>query len=155
MHDQAEVVEIALLDAGGAVLLNTLVKPVDGIPPAATSVHGLTDDEVASAPTWPAVVDQVARLLAGRLVIAHNAEFDVRILHQTSRRHGLSLPAYRTACTMALLTPLNDHRWPTLDVAIALADATAPAGGRHRAQGDAERCRQILLALAKQAQLGD
>ncbi|KVN19062.1 MULTISPECIES: 3'-5' exonuclease [unclassified Burkholderia] len=144
---QAEIVEIAILDRAGAVLLDTLVKPVMPIPADATAIHGITDAHVAGAPGWASVGPQVAELLAGRLWIAHHAAFDERLLLQTSRRHGLTLPARRLGCTIGLLGDWAGRRLSLADAATMLG-AGAPTT-RHRARADAEQCRQIVLAAAR------
>lgn len=41
-HD--EIVEVAVIDMSGKVLLNTLVNPIQPIPYEATQIHGITND---------------------------------------------------------------------------------------------------------------
>ncbi|WP_137909952.1 MULTISPECIES: 3'-5' exonuclease [unclassified Burkholderia] len=149
LDHQAAIVEIAILDRAGAVLIDTLVKPAMPIPAAATEIHGITDADVAGAPAWNTIGPQVAELLTGRLLIAHNAAFDERMLYQTSRSHGVMLPALRVECTMELLNGWAG-RW------LSLADAALLLGvgklaTRHRACTDAEQCRQVVLAVARAA----
>lgn len=151
LDDQDEVIEIAILDIHGAVLLDTLVKPAQPIPYAATVVHGITDQDVETAPSWLAIGEQIAGILSGRLVIAHNAEFDLRMLHQTCKRYGIAMPTFETECTMELLTELNNGRWPSLSDAVVLADVDMPPAVQHRSKGDAEVCRQIIQTLARYA----
>lgn len=152
LDDTAEVVEIAIVDRTGTVLFESLVKSVEPMPPEASVVNGITDEMLAAAPTWPAVAPQVARLLAGRVVIAHNAEFDERMLRQSCRRHSLTPPAVRLwGCSLEMLTGVNEGRWPSLATAIRLSGATSPdstIGTRHRAGYDAEACRRVIVALA-------
>ncbi|MDN7472591.1 3'-5' exonuclease [Burkholderia orbicola] len=152
LDHQAAIVEIAILDRAGAVLIDTLVKPAMSIPAAATAIHGITDADVAGAPTWNTIGPQVAELLVGRLLIAHNGAFDERLLYQTSRSHGVTLPALRVECTMELLNGWAG-RW------LSLADAALMLGAgilavRHRACADAQQCRQIVLAAARAAPVG-
>lgn len=146
---QAAIVEIAILDRAGAVLIDTLVNPAVPIPAAATEIQRITDADVAGAPACNTIGPQVAALLAGRLLIAHNAAFDERLLYQTSRSHGVTLPALRVECTMELLNGWAG-RWLSLaDAALMLGVGTFVA--RHRACADAEQCRQIVLAAARAA----
>jgi DNA polymerase III subunit epsilon len=149
LSDAAEIIEIAILDAQGAILLEQLVKPVGTVDEGARAVHGISDDELATAPDWPDVARDVSRLIEGRHVICHNAEFDVRMLKQSYARHGLPMPAATWDCTMALLTDINDGRWPRLMAASALVNAAVPTikGIHHRAGYDAAVCREILVAL--------
>jgi DNA polymerase-3 subunit epsilon len=73
----------------GEVLLATLVKPSIPIPPEASQVHGITDEHVASAPTFPEIYPQLRALVAGRDVVAYNASFDRSMVHAARRRYGL------------------------------------------------------------------
>jgi len=72
------VVEVSVIDGRGRVLLSTLVNPQRPISPAASAVNGIFDADVADAPTWREVEPALRRLLAGRVVVAHNAEFDAK-----------------------------------------------------------------------------
>src|SRR3990172_950924 len=69
--ERGEIVQIAVIDASGAVLLDTLVKPVNPIPPDASRIHGLYAADVADAPTWEAVSAQLVPLLTGRNVVIY------------------------------------------------------------------------------------
>ena len=55
LYDDAEIVEISIIDENGGVLLDTLVKPLKPIPAEATAIHGITNEMVATAPTWVAI----------------------------------------------------------------------------------------------------
>lgn len=152
MAETDQVIELAVLDLSGAVLLNTLVRPTVEVSPRAREAHGILDVELAEAPSWPQIEQHLRRLLYGRLVVAHNAAFDLRLLGQTSRAHGLpELPCAGLACTADLLAELNGGRWPRLDVAMKLVGATPPEGQSHRALRDAEACWRIVRALAAHA----
>lgn len=149
LDDTDQVCEIAILDVDGAVLFSSLVRPSCSMNPGAAGVHGITQEELAHAPAWPEVHGTVAAILAGRLVIAHNADFDSRLLSQTCRAYGLDTPPAEWDCTQALLTPLNGGRWPRLSKAVDLAGADVGAGAAHRAVRDADTVRRIVLALGK------
>ncbi|MYM92241.1 3'-5' exonuclease [Duganella vulcania] len=153
LDEEAEIVEVAVVDRHGVVLLETLVKPVGAVPAQASAIHGLTDADLADAPTWPVVAARLAPVVRGRVLIAHNASFDARMFLQSSRRHALAAPSgERWECTMELLTEANEGRWPRLSVAMSLAGAQCPkdvAGRPHRASYDALCCQRIVLALAR------
>lgn len=145
-----EVIEIAVLDQAGQVLLHSLVRPSVPISEGAAAVHSIAQADVAMAPAWPEVHARINAVLHGRLVVGHNAPFEQRMLAQTCRVHGLAEPEPSGwSCTMELLTPLNGWRYPCLQRALALASAPVedlpPA---HRAPADAERCRRLVMALA-------
>ena len=63
---------------------------------------------------------ELADLLEGRVLVAHNARFDVRVLRQAFERAGLDWPAPPALCTVAARAPLRparaqarrSRRWP-------------------------------------------
>lgn len=146
----AEIVEIAVLDRDGHILLDTLVRPVLAVPREASAIHGITDAMLASAPSWPAVMRHLEPVLRDRAVIAHNAAFDERMMAQTCARHALAMPSCATwACTLERLTARNGGRWPSLACAMQLVNVTVPEGKHHRAAFDAECCRLVAVAMAE------
>ena len=69
------VIEIAVVDAcTGETLLDTLVNP-GGVPVSAgaRAVHGITDDELATAPCWADVVPRFLAAAGARRNLAYNA----------------------------------------------------------------------------------
>ena len=89
LDGNAEIIQIAIVDAKRNCVINSLVKPSNGIPPEATEIHGITDDDVADAPAWEEVQRHVSKVLCGHDIIVYNAVFDRRMLYQTNQRHGL------------------------------------------------------------------
>lgn len=84
-----EIIEISIVDDDGSVLLETLVKPSQPIPPDATRIHGITNQEVQSARPWPVVWPLVRSVLFGRLIVFYNEEFDMRMMQQSHARYRL------------------------------------------------------------------
>ena len=64
LDDDAQVVEIAIVDSTGAVLFESLVKPTVPVDPEAAAIHGIGPERLASAPAWPEVSEQVRAALA-------------------------------------------------------------------------------------------
>lgn len=95
-----EVIQIAVVAHDGQVLMDTLVRPQDRIPARATAIHGITDDMVANAPTFPEVFPQLAATLEGKIVICYNADFDRRLLKQTADRNKTSSLPVAWDCAM-------------------------------------------------------
>lgn len=161
LDDYAEICEIAVIDHTSQVLLNTLVRPTQLISAGALAVHGITDDEVTSAPGLDEIFPQLAALLAGRLVVVYNASFDRRVLIQSLRANRLYSARldWEWACAMELYAEhrgdynraRRSYRWQSLDAA-ARQCRVAVSGPAHRALADAETCRQIVLHMAGPAQ---
>ncbi len=158
INEQAEIVEIAVVDHEGQPLLNSLVKPHGRIPVDATAVHGIDARMVQDAPTWGELWPAVRAMLNGHSVGIYNADFDVRMIRQSNRLAGLAgQQAGVTAfCLMKLYAEYYgdwnasraSFRWQSLEAAgrqcaIALPNA-------HRAQADALLARAVLLHMAAQ-----
>lgn len=124
-----EIVSLAIvrLDADGRETDRRmwLVRPEQPIPAAATAVHGIADDDVAHAPRFAEIADEVLGLLDGEVFVAHNATFDLRMLQRAlARLEPCANSSQRTyapagvACTLEafrLLEPLADnHRLQSL-----------------------------------------
>lgn len=93
LDEADQVAELAILDQAGAVLFHSLVRPSCLMSAGAAAVHGIEAAELAAAPTWPEIAGAVNAVLQGRTVIAHNADFDSRMLWQTCRAYALEAPA--------------------------------------------------------------
>ena len=88
LDEQAQIVQIAAVDASGRVLIDSLVKPTCPIPPRVTDIHGIHDADVINAPSWGDLWRLVAAISAYRDVIAFNASFDIRMLRQSFEQNG-------------------------------------------------------------------
>lgn len=58
----AQALDIGLVNARGERIFETGLKPTVGIDPAATTVHGISDDDLVSAPLWPDIAQQLQRI---------------------------------------------------------------------------------------------
>ena len=100
----------ALVDEGRVSgTLYSLIRPprIDFVP-RFIGIHGITPDDVATAPTFAEVWEPVARLLAGRTLLAHNASFDMGVLRACLDHYRMARPPYRFACTVELARAV----WP-------------------------------------------
>ncbi len=76
-----EVLEIAILDSNGEVLLNTLVRPEKNVEwPDAQRIHGISPEDVQSAPTLAQIRDEIREIVKHRIVVIYNAEYDSAML---------------------------------------------------------------------------
>lgn len=127
---------------------STLVNPGPGpdgdIEVGPTFVHGLVAADLEGAPRLDDVADLLARDLAGRVVVAHNARFDVGFLTRALGRSGHLARGARVPrmCTMEwarhfMATPSRKL--------IACCEAAGVSIGRHHsALDDAEAAAGLL-----------
>ena len=116
---------------------HSLVNPERPIPPDSTKKHGITDDMVKSSPTFAALAPDLRRFLAGTVLVAQNADFDLSFLNAEFQRAGaLKLPV-STVDTVALARAarpgLSSYRLDNLAAAFG-----AKFAARHRSIGDCE-----------------
>jgi len=71
------------------VTFHQLCTPGRPIPPAATKVHHITDDDVANAPAFAEVWRNCLPLLEGTVMVGYNIPFDISMLRHESHRAGL------------------------------------------------------------------
>ena len=121
---------------------STLIDPGAGAPVGPTYIHGLVAEDLIGAPSLDDVGDLLVSELAGRVVVAHNARFDLGFLTQALglrgllqrgarvprvctmewSRHFMATPSRRlTACCRAAGVAIDQHH-------SALDDALAAAG---------------------------
>ena len=80
MHDRIVEIGVVYLSHDGQIQdhWTTLVNPERDVGP--TRIHGITPSDVVGAPTFAELAPYVLRAVSGRIVVAHNADFDLRFL---------------------------------------------------------------------------
>lgn len=152
----AEIVQIAIINDQGAVLLDTLVKPVKPIPADATRVHGITNDHVASAPGWAEVAPLVEKLLDDQHLIIYNAAFDTAAMRSASVHAGTEW-CFNPASVSCAMEAFAEHhgdwneyhqsyKWKPLSFAARSAGVEVEAA--HSALGDCKMTLSVCRYLA-------
>ena len=147
--DDCELVEVGAVLVGGGELhdrSSSLVRTSAPLRRRIRRLTGITQEMLDGAPPLEAVLPAFAQMLRGRLLVAHNASFDRRVLRHAFGRIGLEWPEQPVLCTAALarvLLPLQrERRLGALAEALGIEVAVA-----HRALPDAETCARVLCAL--------
>jgi DNA polymerase III subunit epsilon len=153
LEGNAEIIEICLLDRGGNVLLDTLVKPCRLIPWQVTRIHGITNEMVAGSPGWNEVWPEVLNVIAGRAVGVYNSDFDIRMLSQTNRLSGITWNPrdHLFFCIMRLYAEFRGGRWQKLEAAGHQCGLSLP--NAHRANADTHLARELFAFMVKQCEL--
>lgn len=114
----------------------TLVNPLARIPRFITHLTGITEDMVADAPVFDDVAEKICDLLEGRVFVAHNVNFDYKIVKGHLERCGFSIPAKRL-CTVRMSRKLLPG-YPSYSLGKLSASLGFTHLNAHRAMGDAE-----------------
>jgi DNA polymerase-3 subunit epsilon len=138
---------VGVVQVQGGVVTRTwksLVRPHElRVEAINQNIHRISTDDLREAPTFSEVWEQLAPLMEGNIVLAHNAEFDMNVLQQTTRHYSVREPSIRSLCTLKLahvaFPDLDDYR---------LADVARYLGldfRHHACEEDARVCAQIAL----------
>lgn len=142
-----EIIELAIIDGYGNVLLDTLVNPKKRkISEQAAAIHGIDKEMLKDAPRFPEVLPKIQAAIRGRDLLIYNAEYDIRLLSQTAGKYDfekVDLGTSRGGCVMLSYSGFvgepslyhqGEYKWQKL-----------PNAG-HRALSDC----QATLALIKE-----
>lgn len=157
----AEIIELALIDCEGRVLINSRLQPTENIEPEATAVHGITDEMLVDAPTISDFIPELMKHLKGRQAIIYNADFERRMLLQSAAKYGMASEEFAyvldqscQSCLMKLYARYrgewNDkygqYKWQSLES--AAAQCGIRHDNAHNALADTQTALELLRNLA-------
>lgn len=112
-----------------------------------TKINGITPEMVWDQPTFDMYWDKLRPYIENRMVIAHNASFDIHVLCATLEHFGIEIPAFDYMCTVQLsqkaYPELPSHKLNNL------AEALGIGFNHHRAYDDAYACAAAFLRIAE------
>src|SRR4051794_1395879 len=115
-RDLCELTEVGAVLVGGGELHERWSSLVGVSRPLSRGIQrftGISQAMVDAAPPPERVLPEVAAQLRGRVLVAHSARFDARVLRQAFDRAALTWPDPPVLCTVALarrLAPLQRRR---------------------------------------------
>ncbi len=144
-HNGDRLLEIAVvrLDENGEITnrIDTLINP--GTRVGATHIHGISDDMIVNAPAFSDIASFLAKDIAGTVVAAHNARFDMSFLLAEFQRAGYRNISFPALCTLVLarryFSALESRSLASCRKYLGISDEAA-----HNALADA-RATAILL----------
>ena len=146
-----KVTREAITEIGAVVLKNgklpetfqTFVNPGRRLTPEIIGLTGITDAMLADAPSLKEALTAFLQFVNGRVLAAHNAEFDISFIRAGCRKVGLEFePTYIDSLILAqnLLPELHKYK---LDIVAVHLDL--PAFNHHRASDDAGMVGYMLV----------
>ena len=147
--DLCELTEVGAVLVGGGELHETFDSLVRTERPLSRGIQrftGITQAMVDAAPSPEEVLEELGSMLSNRVLVAHSARFDRRVLRQAFERAQLDWPAPPVLCTVQLA-----RRFAPLARKRALAPLADSLGidveEVHRALPDALTCARVFCAL--------
>lgn len=129
---------------------STLINPLVQITPQLTSIHGISNEMVASSPTYHTVVPAFLEWAGDAVFIAHNAPFDVEFIRVNVAKLGKQCPSNFVVDTLVLSRELLPDS-PRHQLRTVVDYLGLPPGEYHRALADSFHVRSIFLKLLEQA----
>ncbi|MFZ3580151.1 3'-5' exonuclease [Virgibacillus sp. DJP39] len=88
----------------------SLINPLMEFSSFNIRVHGIIEEDVSDAPTFPEIWPKFRSYLTDNTVIAHNASFDMSVLRKTLDYFNLTYPDMEYLCTVEI----SKRIWPDL-----------------------------------------
>ena len=136
--NEESIIEVAAYKFDGTSIKDqfiSLVNPQRDIHPYVEKLTGITSKMVKTAPKFHEIAKRVVEITSDSILVAHNAQFDYRILQLEFKRLGYEF-SMKSLCTVILSQELlpNQESYKLGKLSRSLG---IPLKDRHRASGDA------------------
>jgi len=146
--NEESIIEVAAYKFDGVNITDqfiSLVNPQRDIHPYVEKLTGITSNMVQSAPKFQEVAKRIIEITSETILVAHNAQFDYRILQLEFKRLGFEF-SMKSLCTVILSQELlpeqESYKLGRLSRSLGI-----PLKDRHRASGDALATVELLKIL--------
>lgn len=136
--NEESIIEVAAYKFDGTSIKDqfiSLVNPQRDIHPYVEKLTGITSKMVKTAPKFHEIAKRVIEITSDSILVAHNAQFDYRILQLEFKRLGYEF-SMKSLCTVILSQELlpdqESYKLGRLSRSLGI-----PLKDRHRASGDA------------------
>jgi len=148
------ITEIAIHKFDGLQVVDkfiSLVNPEKEIQPFVVKLTGINSKMLRTAPKFYEVAKRIIEITEDTVLVAHNAQFDYRILRTEFRRLGYNFER-KTLCTVDLSKLLLPDA-ESYSLGKLVRSLGIPVSDRHRANGDALATVKLFkLLLAKDSE---
>lgn len=146
--DKDRVIELAVYDPADNRSFVKLINPEIPIPPDATAIHHITNEMVASAPTFAEIADEFIAFCDGDVVlIAHNNDqFDIHFLRNEFKRCQRDMPNWKFLDTLKWARRYRPDL-PRHTLQFLRSTYGIPENNAHRALDDVIVLQQVFSAM--------
>ncbi len=147
-YNEESIIEIAVFLFDGQKVVDqfiTLVNPEKPIQPFVEKLTGITNKMVRRAPKFHEIAKRIVKITEGAVFVAHNVDFDYRILRNEFERLGF--PYERRTLDTIKLSEMLIPGLPAYGLEKVCDELGINNGHRHRADGDALATVELLKIL--------
>jgi DNA polymerase-3 subunit epsilon len=137
-YNEEGITEIAIHKFDGHKVVDkfiSLINPEKEIQPFVVNLTGINNKMLITAPKFHEVAKRIVEITQDAVIVAHNAQFDYRILRTEFRRLGYNYER-KTLCTVDLSKTLLPEA-ESYSLGKLVRSLGIPVSERHRANGDA------------------
>lgn len=150
-----QIIEISLIFIDNLAITDkftSLVKPKTKIPDNISFLTGIYDEDVENAPFFEEISYKISEYLRDRIIIAHNALFDIKALNDEFSRIDFPPLENKYICTLRLAKRLYPHL-PRKGLSALSEKFKLNQKRFHRAEDDALSAAKLFLRFVKELQL--
>ncbi|WP_136481361.1 exonuclease domain-containing protein [Cognatitamlana onchidii] len=137
-YNEEGITEIAIYKYDGHEVVDqfiSLINPEREIQPFVVNLTGINSNMLRNAPKFYEVAKRIVEITSDCILVAHNAQFDYRILCTEFKRLGFEYDR-KSLCTVELSKDLIPGQ-PSYSLGKLVRSLGIPVTDRHRASGDA------------------
>lgn len=147
-YNEEGITEIAIYKFDGHSVVDqfiSLVNPERPIQKFVANLTGINNDMLRHAPKFYEVAKRIVEITEETILVAHNSNFDYRILKTEFNRLGYHYER-KTLCTVELSKKLLPGL-PSYSLGKLVREVGIPLSNRHRASGDAQATVSLFKLL--------
>jgi DNA polymerase-3 subunit epsilon len=147
---ESRITEVGAVKVRGGERLATfqsLVNPLEAIPPSIAHLTGITDQLVAGEPTIEQILPALVEFLHGTVFVAHNAGFDLGFVNAALTRLDYEPVPGPPVCTAKLAKRVVWPEVPNVKLRTLARYFRTRVQPVHRALADAEATAEVLQGL--------
>ena len=116
-------------------------------------IHGITAEMVENEKNFGALWSEIRPYLEDNIVIAHNAEFDTKVLRRVLMQYDLALPRFHYACSVKIAKKVWKKEFPKFGLKYLSEQLDIPLK-HHDALSDTLACAKVMLHACQKMQAG-
>lgn len=141
LEENDKIIDIAIIDLEGNVLLNTLLYTDTEISKEAYAVNHIIKDDLIGKPTFKDIIEKIENIIQDKILLIFNSSFDVNMMKNNGYKKDI-----KSKCLMNLyMNYINSDRWIGLQEALDYEGIKIEQN--HRALGDCYCCLELIKKI--------